>query len=405
MNVVAPSDGFRAVIDKQTSQSGPPPRGRILLIDDDSQIRLVFRKFLERRGYQVFEAAAGREGLAATEREFPDLILLDLNLPVMTGLETLGQITQRCPDIPVIIVSGSGRMNDAIEALKAGATDYLIKPLPDQSALTHTVETNLERARLTRQNRAIRQELELHHEQLREDEEAGRKVQARLFPPTDWSVGGYRFQHCVITSLVLSGDFVDYFSVNDRCAAFCGVDVSGHGISSALVTVLRKSLITKYREHLADRQDRLILEPARLLERLNKDLLQENLGKHLTMFYGVVDLKAHTLCYTCGGHYPPALLFSNGQIPPLEQRGMAVGLFPGNGFESQTVSLPETFRLLVFSDGALDALPLSRPEARIEFLRTLTTSAALRAFVDQAGANKHLPDDFTVLSVSRGELP
>jgi len=396
---------MRAVTDNQTTQNGQAGHGRILLIDDDTQIRSVFRKLLERRGHQVFEAADGCAGLAASERELPDIILLDLKLPGMTGMETLGQFGQRWPDIPVIIISGSGNMNDAIEALKAGAADYLIKPLPDHSTLTHTVETNLERARLTRQNRAIRHELELHHEQFREDEEAGRKVQAKLFPPTDWSAGAYRFRHRVIASLLLSGDFVDYFSVNDQCAVFYCADVSGHGISSALVTVLLKSLITKYRERLDDQQDRLILEPARLLAQLNRDLRQENLGKHLTMFYGVVDLNAHTLCYASGGHYPPGLLFSNGQVRPLEQRGMAIGLFPFAAFQSENLALPEVFRLLVFSDGALDALPLPAPEARLAFLRNLTTREALRGFVQQADANQHLPDDFTVLSVSRGEMP
>ncbi len=387
-----------------SNAGGAAQQGRVLIIDDDPQVSLAFRRILERRGHEVFTSAAGCDGLAKAQEQAPELILLDLNLPVMGGLEALGHFSRLCPDVPVIIVSGSGTMSDAIQALKAGDTDYLIKPLPESSALVHTVEANLERARLARQNRRIRHELDLYDAQIREDEEAGRKVQARLFPQPDWSVGQYRFRHRVIPSLFLSGDFVDYFAVNAQFAVFYCADVSGHGVSSALVTVLLKGLITKYRERDQDRHDRLILKPERLLAQLNRDILQEELGKHLTMFYGVLDLSAHTLCYASGGHYPPPLLFSESGVQPMNQPGMAVGLFPFATFSAETMALPEAFRLLVFSDGALDALALPTPEAKLDYLKSLVTRELLQRFVEDAESNKHLPDDFTVLSVSRGGM-
>lgn len=382
-----------------------PNRGRVLVIDDDPHVCGIFRRILERRGHVVLQAADGCQGLTAAKESSPDIVLLDLNLPVMGGLETLGKLSQQCPDVPVIIVSGSGSMKDAIESLKLGAWDYLVKPLPETSALIHTVETNLERSRLIRLNKKIRQELEQRHEQIQEDEEAGRKIQAKLFPPQEWALGRYVFKHRVIPSLLLSGDFVDYFAVGDRFAVFYCADVSGHGVSSALVTVLVKSLVGKYRERFQERQDSLILEPDRLLTQLNKELLQEQLGKHLTLFYGVLDTTANTLRYANGGQHPPALLFSAAGLQTFETNGMAVGLFPFAAFASDTVSLPPSFRLVVFSDGALDVLALPSAEAKLAFLRGLTTRHALREFVEEAGSKEHLPDDFTVLSVSSGDLP
>ena len=393
------------MISAKPTPDASPPRDRVLLIDDDPDVRMTFQRVLERHGHEVIVAANGREGLAVAQRDSPDIILLDLSMPVMGGLETLGHFSQECPDVPVVIVSGSGKMDDAIAALKLGAWDYLVKPLSETSTLLHTVESNLERSRLLRQNKQIRQELELHHEQIHEDEEAGRKIQARLFPPREWTLGEYQFRHRAIPSLVLSGDFVDYFSLDARWAVFYCADVSGHGVSSALVTVLVKSLITKYREHYQERQERLILEPDRLLAQLNKDMLQEKMGKHLTVFYGVLDINANTLCCASGGQYPPPLLFSPEGVRPLEQKGMAVGLFPFAVFQAETLVLPPVFRLLVFSDGALDALSLPAPEAKLAHLRTLSTRNALRSFVEEAGANKHLPDDLTILSVTRGKMP
>jgi phosphoserine phosphatase RsbU/P len=379
--------------------------GRVLLIDDDPAVCSAFRRVLERRGHKVFEAADGRQGLATADQVSPEIILLDLNLPVMGGLEALGRLSQQCPDVPVIIISGSGTMKDAIAALKQGAWDYLVKPLSENSTLIHTVETNLERSRLLRQNKLIRQELERHHEQIRDDEEAGRKIQAKLFPPQDWQAGPCHLRHHVIPSLALSGDFVDYFAVNEQCVVFYCADVSGHGVSSALVTVLVKSLVSKYRERHQDRQDALILEPDRLLTQLNKDILQEHLGKHLTVFYGVLDLKARTLHYAAGGHYPPALLFDPDGVRELPQQGMAVGLFPFATFQAKTLPLPPVFRLLVFSDGALDALSLPTPEARLACLHNLADQPSLDRFVAEARARTQLPDDFTVLSVTCGDMP
>jgi sigma-B regulation protein RsbU (phosphoserine phosphatase) len=393
------------MLDANLSSERASAHGRVLLIDDDPQICHVFRRVLEWRGHEVFEAHDGQAGLAAAVQQSPDIILLDLNLPVIGGLELLGKLAERLPETPVIIVSGSGTMSDAIAALKLGAWDYLIKPLPEVTSLAHTVESNLERSRLIRQNKAIRLELEHHHKQIQEDEEAGRKMQARLFPPQAWQLGEYEFEHWSIPSLELSGDFVDYFSLGERHAGFYCADISGHGVSSALVTVLVKSLMTKYREHFEERQDRLLIEPDRLLAQLNKDLLHEQLGKHLTIFYGVVDRVANTLRCASGGQYPPPLLFGEAGVRPLLQKGMAVGLFPFAVFEAETLPLPAAFRLVVFSDGALDALMLPAAEDRLAFLAQLATREQLLSFIQTTGASRHLPDDLTVLSVSREAKP
>jgi serine phosphatase RsbU (regulator of sigma subunit) len=387
------------------TQDGSPERGRVLLVDDDPQICAVFRKALERRGHTVFEARDGPMALTTAREIGPEIILLDLNLPSMGGLELLNHFSQQCPDVPVIIVSGTGKMDDAIEALRRGAWDFLTKPLPGSSVLTHTVESNLQRHRLLHLNKKIRRELAFQHARIREDEEAGRRIQNRLFPPRDWSLGAYRFQHRVLSSMLLSGDFVDYFRVDDRFAVFYCADVSGHGVSSALVTVLVKSLISKYLEHYKDPSDRMILEPDRLLTQLNTELYREELGKHLTLFYGALDMQTNRLCYASAGHYPPPLLFSPGQDCAIEHATMAVGLFPLASYQSETIQLPDEFRLVVFSDGALDALSLPTPEAKLGYLRTLSTVDALRGFVDSAELNHPLPDDLTVLCITRGALP
>ena len=92
----------------------------ILIVEDDPDIRELLRFNLEKAGFALYQAEDGEKALLLARKHAPDIILLDLNLPHMGGMETLGRLAQQCPDIPVIIVSGSGSMKDAIEALERG---------------------------------------------------------------------------------------------------------------------------------------------------------------------------------------------------------------------------------------------------------------------------------------------
>ncbi len=132
----------------------------ILIIDDEKVIRDSYRNFLEDYDYDVHEAANGREGLEVFKRETPALVLLDLNMPVLDGTEVLKRLTKRSADTPIIVVSGTGLIDDVLRALRLGAWDYLYKPIENLSVLLHAVEKSLERARLIRENRAHQQHLE-----------------------------------------------------------------------------------------------------------------------------------------------------------------------------------------------------------------------------------------------------
>ncbi|MCF6178462.1 MAG: EAL domain-containing protein [Geopsychrobacter sp.] len=133
---------------------------RILTIDDEENIRSSFRLFLEDFDYEVIEAKNGREGLQLFESEKPDLVLCDLRMPEIDGLEVLSKIRETSPDTPIIVASGTGVIGDAIEAVRRGAWNYLLKPIQDLSTLQHAIEQALERARLIKENRAYQVRLE-----------------------------------------------------------------------------------------------------------------------------------------------------------------------------------------------------------------------------------------------------
>ena len=148
----------------------------VLVIDDEPIIRLLIRDYLEDSGYRVQEAADGQQGLERFRADSPDVVLVDLRMPKIDGLEVLTTIAREAPEIPVIVISGTGLMRDVIEALRLGAWDYITKPIEDMEMLEHAISKALERARLLRENRLYQAHLE---EQVQQRTHALQQSEAR----------------------------------------------------------------------------------------------------------------------------------------------------------------------------------------------------------------------------------
>lgn len=133
---------------------------KTLVVDDDVLIRKVISEFLKQQGHYVLEAENGSVGLHVFRKDEPDLILVDLLMPVMGGLDFLAYVTKESPETPVIIVSGMGHFEDAVRALRLGAWDYLTKPIKDFNVLAHTINKALERAELLKEKRKYQEFLE-----------------------------------------------------------------------------------------------------------------------------------------------------------------------------------------------------------------------------------------------------
>lgn len=129
---------------------------RVLVIDDEENIRIVLTNILSREGYLVSLAASGEEGLEEIQRETVDYILCDVRMPVMDGIKFLGEMRDRGIRAPVIMLSAYGTVDSAVEAIKAGAFDYVFKPFkPDEILLT--LKKAEERENLKRENLALRE--------------------------------------------------------------------------------------------------------------------------------------------------------------------------------------------------------------------------------------------------------
>ncbi|GAA4649238.1 SpoIIE family protein phosphatase [Kistimonas scapharcae] len=381
---------------------------RLLVIDDDAIVRDSIVAYLEDSGFEILQADNGESGLAVFTECKPDLVLCDLRMPRMDGLALLRKVHEISPETPFIVVSGAGVMADVVEALRLGASDYIIKPIVDLEVLEYAIKRALDSADLAAQNRKYRESLEEAIQSLKEsldvlraDQKAGRQVQLKMLPPRPFVFQGYQLDYKIYPSLYLSGDFVDYFPVNDHCFGFYLADVSGHGASSAFVTVLLKNMFLTLLQEYRSKSRMGTVKPSYVLKYLNQGLLATGLGKHVTVFGGVVDTRAHTLTYAFGGHYPFPILASREKTVLIERNGLPVGLFEDASFDDVTIDLPRDFSLTVFSDGILEVLPQKTLKEKEDYLLSVISEGATTAEALMRRLNlddiHETPDDIALL--------
>src|SRR4026209_837877 len=143
------------------------PKSRILVIDDEAAIRDSLKMTLEYEGYEFIGAATGQEGLALAEREAPDLVLLDVKMPGMAGIEVLERLRNMNDTLPVVVVSGHGTIGTAVEATKKGAFDFIEKPFASARVLV-SLRDALDQRRLRDENKTLKKAVEVRHQTIGE---------------------------------------------------------------------------------------------------------------------------------------------------------------------------------------------------------------------------------------------
>ena len=365
------------------------------------------------RGYDVRASGEGAAAMTALASDAAALVLCAPTAVDGTGRNLVDALAIELPEVAVIVVTDDPDLDEVLEMLRLGASDYLTDVLADDERLVAAVEEALERTRLRSENSLVKLELEAANEQLQDyvdalqqDQRAGRQVQLGMLPPSPMKVDNLRLAHRIVPSLFLSGDFVDYFRLTERHLVFYIADVSGHGASSAFVTVLLKNFSRRLRR---EYRPRMLGEPGEILRWLNRELLESALDRHVTLFIGVVDTARQTLSCANAGHFPAPVLVTGSQARYLELKGKPLGLFEELRLASETVELPEEFTLALFSDGIFEVLaPESLAERETLLLGCVErcareTPGDLDALCGALGieAAMDAPDDIACLQITR----
>ena len=384
-------------------------KGQVLVCDPTTSTRLTLVETLSAAGYLVTEAGDTDTCIELILADAPDVLVLDVTDPTVDSLGLTLTLRDRAPELPVVVLYEQGHEFEVRPLLQAGASDFITVPLNEPTLLLHLVRRNVahrshldslagREAELEDSNRTLDENLRV----LERDQQAGFRVQQSLMPQTPYTVGGITFSHYLRPALILSGDFIDYFELRDGRLLFFMADVSGHGASSAFVTVLLKSLSRR----LLREFDRLGFSgTASMLEWFNQELLACELEQHSTMFLAMFDETSQSLLYSNAAHFPATILSSPESTDYLEIGGLPLGLYEGATYDEKVIALPEVCSLMLFSDGLFEIMPQQTLKAKEESLLNLVKFGCrdIDSLITELGLPDVVdaPDDIAIFSVAK----
>ncbi len=388
---------------------------RILVIDDEELIRETMHYTLEILNYESITAENGEEGLELYKEKSPDLILVDIHMPKMDGIEFIKEIRKTDQETPIIVISGNDLIEEALEAIRAGAWDYINKPITDVNVLNFSITRSLEKGKLLAENKTYRDNLEKANEELmrnikiiEKDEEAGRQIQFKMLPENDKVINNFKLSYNLFPSQYVSGDFLNYFRIDDTHIGFYFSDISGHGVPSAFITIVLKNKINNFLEEYIKEGDDTIFHPAKLLKRLNDEILAENIEKFLTIFYGIIDLEKEEIIASNGGQFPFPIIIKNGKTTFPDLKSFPVGILKSVDFEIYTIKFYDFDKIFFLSDGIYDIMDFSELEDKNKFILSICSLSnfSKETFITQMGIleKDKIPDDITMFLIEKVKL-
>ncbi len=322
----------------------------VLVVDDDASVRRLFIQLFKREKFTVDEASNGEMALNMIAANQYDLVLTDLHMEEIGGLEVLEAAKRKDKHSQVLILTGFGSISSAVQAMKKGAYEYLSKPIDAESFMVK-VRNALERRRLGMLLEMQQQKLNQYHRLIDQDLGLARQVQASLVPKY------FENQHIAIAveylpMIGLGGDFADIYDDGRGCVRFTVIDVTGHGITAALLV---NRVCSEIRKFVRDG-----LSPREIVYSLNKFFCESfsHTGMFLTIMTVRVDFKKGELCWA-GSAHPAGLLWRRSKQTNmlLNSQNFIVGFEPNevDKFVQDCVRFEPRDRIILYTDGIVEA--------------------------------------------------
>ncbi len=394
---------------------GETELGSVLVVDDDAMNRVMLSRLLTREGYAVTEANDGAAALELVDKHAFDLVLLDVMMPGIDGLQVLETLrkTRSVAELPIIMATAEDSSRDVVRALKLGANDYVTKPL-DFSVVLARVQTHLSLKR-------AKEELEATNARMKKDLEAAAKVQRALMPSSLPKVLDFSFVWNFVPCDELGGDILDVFQLDEDNIGLYLLDVSGHGVRAALLSVTLNRLLAQmaegslqFEEAGGGQTERQLLSPAEVAAGLNTRFQMDaspGAVQYFTFLYGILNTHTSMFRYVSAGHPGPLQVPTDGKSVLHPQEGFAIGWFPDSTYQEFVIELKPGDRLYLYSDGILEAMnsedELFGPERVVEALeerKNLTLQGSVEELVEcgrQWSGDAGFADDVSILALER----
>ena len=342
---------------------------KILVVDDEPRNVKILQIQLKARGYTVYTAADGLEALGVVEKEMPDLILLDINMPKMDGFEVVKKIrtNEATEFIPIVMITAlRDTRENRIKSIEAGADDFIEKPFDSLEVLA--------RVRSLLRIKHYQDTLAKHNARLEEELQMARSIQEILIPQNGvLELSGFRIASRCCPEMAVGGDFFDIWEVApNRLGVFIS-DVMGHGVSAAFVTVFIKTVLAEFQQQIAD-------NPGYLLEILNtrfNDLISSRLFMFATAFCGIIDLDKGALICANAGHSFPFLYSTDRETYDIigdKNTGNGLGIWQESVYETMQYPFDLSSKMFLYTDGVYEAKNPQGEEFTVERLQKLVST-------------------------------
>ncbi len=373
---------------------------RILLVEDSSSFAELVKAQLRITidfPHEIFQAGRLQAAIELLRESQIDLVILDMHLPDSRGLDTYLAVQIHSFDIPVVILSSDDSVQLAIECLKAGAQDYLIKGDNDSFQLTRAMRFAIERKNRVHAQREL---------------EAARQIQKTLLPDGNPTVCGFDIAGSLIPAVETAGDYYDFFvpmpGAGDNAFAVAVGDVSGHGLGPAMVMAEARAALHAF--------SLIENDPGRILELTNSVMNRSRHHHFMTLMVACIRPDTCEVSYSSAGHQGWHMS-ADGAVTPMEPTGPLLGILTGeliaDGWPVSHLSLSPGELLLITTDGSHEArsesgefLGADRILERVKTWRDRPASEIveqLNTFIANHVGRSFPADDTTVVVVKRQE--
>jgi len=357
---------------------------RIVVADDEPDMRDYFRMILQRLGHTVVATVTtGGELVESCRALKPDLVITDIKMPDLDGIEAARALNRECR-VPVILVSA---FHDP-ELIRRAETDnimgYLVKPIK-QVDLEPVIALAIWRRRMEDELRRAKEAAERAYESIRRDVQLAAQLQRALLPSKLPAVGGVHFAWEYRPCAQLAGDGLNVFWLDDHHLGLYLLDVSGHGVAAALLSVALARLLspllnqsTLLRVPDLDRKGYRLVSPAEVATQLNQWFLANPAGEqYFTLMYGILDVRTCHLRYVSAGHPGPILVRAAEEPTYMSIQGFPIGCAAEAVYEERELELRPEDRLFLYSDGLTEAVNVAGQPFGIERLREAIRNSRL----------------------------
>lgn len=344
---------------------------KILVVDDEPRNVKILQIQLNARGYTVYTAADGLEALDLVEKETPDLVLLDINMPKMDGFEVVRRIRKNKTTefIPIVMITAlRDTRENRIKSIESGADDFIEKPFDSLEVLA--------RVRSLLRIKQYQDTLAEHNTRLEEELQMARSIQEILIPQDGvQELSGFRIASRCCPEMAVGGDFFDIWEIAPNRLGIFISDVMGHGVSAAFVTVFIKTVLAEFQQQIED-------NPGYLLEILNtrfNNLISSRVFMFATAFCGIINLDKEELVCANAGHSFPFLYNADKQTYYAigdKNTGNGLGIWQESVYETLHYPFDRSSRIFLYTDGVYEAKNPDGEEFTAERLEELVRTCA-----------------------------